>query len=47
MFGFGSRKRTPTPTGMHCFGVRTRIAKSVGKGPGHCAWRAAAGAAGE
>ena len=31
MFGFGSRKRTPTPTGMHCFAVRTRIARSVGK----------------
>ena len=31
MFGFGSRKRTPSPSGMHCFGVRTRIAKSVGK----------------
>lgn len=31
MFGFGTKKRTPTPSGLHCFAVKTRIAKSVGK----------------
>ena len=31
MFGFGTKKRTPTPSGLHCFAIRTRIAKSVGK----------------
>lgn len=31
MFGFSSRKRTPIPSGLHCFAVKTGIAKSVGK----------------
>lgn len=31
MFGFGSRKRTPSPSGLHCFAIKTRIARSVGK----------------
>lgn len=31
MFGFGKRKPRPTPPGIHTFGIKTRIAKSVGK----------------
>lgn len=31
MFGFGKRNPVPSSAGVHCFGIRTRIAKSVGK----------------
>lgn len=31
MFGFGKRKPRPLPPGPHCFGVRTRIGRSVSR----------------